>query len=113
MDWQIDWYTDFYYPFLSRWADRVRAVSDPDKMVFVEAIPNEVRYIRLARFILLSAVSVLPRFVDARAPAEEYGVCTTLVRSQCAIYESLWGLLRQRPRAIQGTFFAWSNEAPS
>ncbi|CAL1710309.1 unnamed protein product [Somion occarium] len=37
----VDWYNDFYFPFLSRWADRVRTVVDNDKMVFVEAIPNE------------------------------------------------------------------------
>lgn len=39
---QIDWYTDFYFPFLRRWTDRVRSVSSPKKIVFVEAIPNEV-----------------------------------------------------------------------
>lgn len=38
---QIDWYDDFYFPFLHKWAARVRAVSK-DKIVFVEAIPNEV-----------------------------------------------------------------------
>lgn len=40
---QIDWYTDFYYPLLHKWAARVRNVSAPEKFVFVEAIPNEVR----------------------------------------------------------------------
>ncbi|KAJ3722722.1 glycoside hydrolase family 5 protein [Lentinula guzmanii] len=38
---KIDWYTDFYYPFLNKWAERVRAASSPDKIVFVEMIPNE------------------------------------------------------------------------
>ncbi|KAK7052960.1 hypothetical protein VNI00_004280 [Paramarasmius palmivorus] len=38
---QIDWYTDFYYPFLNKWTERVRRVSSPQKMVFVEVIPNE------------------------------------------------------------------------
>ncbi|KAK2465756.1 hypothetical protein APHAL10511_002300 [Amanita phalloides] len=37
----IDWYTDFYYPFLKRWAGRVRKMSSADKIVFVEPIPNE------------------------------------------------------------------------
>ncbi|KAJ7118441.1 glycoside hydrolase [Mycena crocata] len=37
----IDWYTDFYYPFLHKWVERVRGVSPPEKIVFVEAIPNE------------------------------------------------------------------------
>ncbi|KAH8103836.1 glycoside hydrolase family 5 protein [Cristinia sonorae] len=38
---KVDWYTDFYYPFLNQWADRVRKVSNPEKIVFVEPIPNE------------------------------------------------------------------------
>ncbi|KAF9804686.1 hypothetical protein IEO21_09289 [Rhodonia placenta] len=37
----IDWYTDFFYPFVQRWAERVRSVSSPDKLVLVEPIPNE------------------------------------------------------------------------
>lgn len=44
---QIDWYTDFYYPFLNRWADIVRSASEEKKLVFVEAIPNEVRTLGL------------------------------------------------------------------
>ncbi|TCD69457.1 hypothetical protein EIP91_007583 [Steccherinum ochraceum] len=38
---KIDWYTDFYYPFLNQWAERVRSSSSPEKMIFVEPIPNE------------------------------------------------------------------------
>ncbi|ESK91213.1 glycoside hydrolase family 5 protein [Moniliophthora roreri MCA 2997] len=38
---KIDWYTDFYYPFLKKWTERVRRVSPPEKIVFVEVIPNE------------------------------------------------------------------------
>ncbi|KAF8521332.1 glycoside hydrolase family 5 protein [Gautieria morchelliformis] len=39
---KIDWYRDFYYPFLARWVERVRSVPGArDKIVFVEAIPNE------------------------------------------------------------------------
>ncbi|KAH7907809.1 glycoside hydrolase family 5 protein [Hygrophoropsis aurantiaca] len=38
---KIDWYTDFYYPFLKRWAARVHSDSSTDKMLFVEPIPNE------------------------------------------------------------------------
>lgn len=40
---EIDWYTDFYYPFVKKWAERVRSVTDEDKLVFTEPIPNEVR----------------------------------------------------------------------
>ena len=43
---QVDWYTDFYYPFLKRWTERVhRAVANGrghEKLIFVEPIPNEV-----------------------------------------------------------------------
>ncbi|KAH9988245.1 glycoside hydrolase superfamily [Russula compacta] len=42
---KIDWYTDFYYPFLKRWTERVRgAVANGrghEKLFFVEPIPNE------------------------------------------------------------------------
>ncbi|KAJ7337646.1 glycoside hydrolase superfamily [Mycena albidolilacea] len=40
---KIDWYTDFYYPFLHAWVARVRGVAPPGKdiITFVEAIPNE------------------------------------------------------------------------
>ncbi|EMD36757.1 glycoside hydrolase family 5 protein [Gelatoporia subvermispora B] len=38
---KVDWYTDFYYPLVKRWAERVQSVSGSDKLVFVEAIPNE------------------------------------------------------------------------
>lgn len=39
---QVDWYEDYWYPFVNRWAARVRDIVGPDKLVFVEAIPNEV-----------------------------------------------------------------------
>ncbi|KDQ56751.1 glycoside hydrolase family 5 protein [Jaapia argillacea MUCL 33604] len=38
---KIDWYTDFYYPFVSKWANSVRRGVAKDKLVFLEAIPNE------------------------------------------------------------------------
>ncbi|KAF7288945.1 Glycoside hydrolase family 5 protein [Mycena indigotica] len=38
---KIDWYTDFYYPFLQKWTSRMREHSSSDKLAFVEAIPNE------------------------------------------------------------------------
>ncbi|RDB17369.1 hypothetical protein Hypma_001831 [Hypsizygus marmoreus] len=38
---KVDWYTDFYYPFLAKWTDRVRSFSSHDKVLFAEAIPNE------------------------------------------------------------------------
>jgi hypothetical protein len=39
---QVDFYDDFYFPFLQKWSNRVRAASSPEKFVFVEVIPNEV-----------------------------------------------------------------------
>ncbi|KAI9070316.1 glycoside hydrolase family 5 protein [Trametes sanguinea] len=38
---EIDWYTDFYFPFVQKWAARVRGVTGEDKIVFTEPIPNE------------------------------------------------------------------------
>ncbi|PVF93070.1 glycoside hydrolase [Serendipita vermifera] len=38
---KIDWYTDFYYPFIQRWTDVVRSASRTPKVIFVEPIPNE------------------------------------------------------------------------
>ncbi|KIY42944.1 glycoside hydrolase family 5 protein [Fistulina hepatica ATCC 64428] len=35
---KIDWYTDFYYPFVQKWAERIQPSG---KLVFVESIPNE------------------------------------------------------------------------
>lgn len=46
---QVDWYTDFYYPFLKTWSSRVRNVSAPGKLIFTEAIPNEVSRTYLLR----------------------------------------------------------------
>ncbi|GJE93053.1 glycoside hydrolase family 5 protein [Phanerochaete sordida] len=37
----VDWYQDFYFPFLKKWAHLVQATARPGTMVFVEAIPNE------------------------------------------------------------------------
>ena len=40
---QIDWYTDFYFPFVRKWAERVsRYTNGTRKLLFLEPIPNEV-----------------------------------------------------------------------
>lgn len=41
---KVEWYEDFYYPFVQRWTQRVRGVGRgcEEKMVFLEPIPNEV-----------------------------------------------------------------------
>lgn len=37
----VNWYTDCWYPFVTRWAKRVRSIAGEDKIVFAEGIPNE------------------------------------------------------------------------
>lgn len=51
---QIDWYMDFYYPFLRRWAERVHSVVPKEKMLFVEPIPNEV----LEFYLLINVLKI-------------------------------------------------------
>ncbi|KAI0321523.1 glycoside hydrolase family 5 protein, partial [Amylostereum chailletii] len=38
---KVEWYGDFYYPFINTWTNRVRSASSSDKLVFLEPIPNE------------------------------------------------------------------------
>ncbi|KZT63270.1 glycoside hydrolase family 5 protein [Daedalea quercina L-15889] len=38
---KVDWYEDFFYPFVKRWAEVVQDVTRSEKLVFVEPIPNE------------------------------------------------------------------------
>ncbi|CAE7100847.1 unnamed protein product [Rhizoctonia solani] len=37
----IEWHDDFFYPFIKRWASRVHQLTGSNKMLFLEAIPNE------------------------------------------------------------------------
>lgn len=41
---QVDWYIDFYYPFVRKWAERVSKCTpnEKHKLLFLEPIPNEV-----------------------------------------------------------------------
>ena len=50
--WQIDWHTDFCYPLMVKWAERVRAASSSDKLVFLETLPNEVSRALPFRYVL-------------------------------------------------------------
>jgi len=38
---QVDWYQDCWYPFIMQWASVVHGNTTRDKLLFVEAIPNE------------------------------------------------------------------------
>lgn len=75
---KVDWYTDFYYPFLKRWTDCARKVMSNDKMFFVEPIPNEAC---CATYLLyfLTTFAVLSNIVDSRTPTSQHGVYPTLV----------------------------------
>ncbi|KZT50302.1 glycoside hydrolase family 5 protein [Calocera cornea HHB12733] len=37
----VEWYRDFYFPFASKWAERVQKIAGKTKFVFLEPIPNE------------------------------------------------------------------------
>ncbi|KAH6903281.1 cytoplasmic protein [Coprinopsis sp. MPI-PUGE-AT-0042] len=37
----VDWYTDFYFPFIQQWEGKLRRIVSPNKMMFAEPIPNE------------------------------------------------------------------------
>lgn len=38
---QVDWYQDCWYPFIMQWASVVHGNTTRNKLLFVEAIPNE------------------------------------------------------------------------
>ncbi len=64
LDLQIEWYTDLYFPFAKRWAERVRNITSEEKLVFLEPIPNEVReffdlYHGSSTLVLIDATSSL------------------------------------------------------
>jgi hypothetical protein len=50
---QINFYIDFYCPLTLKWSERMRKLTSPDKLVFLEAIPNEVSYISHSRRLWL------------------------------------------------------------
>lgn len=79
---QVEWHRDFFYPFVGRWAERVHALTGGKKMVFLEAIPNEVccDYWVPAQLLYLSFLSLVLSFVmDPRQTAAQYGVRPPLV----------------------------------
>ena len=83
---QIDWYTDFYYPFLKRWTERVRgAVANGrghEKLFFTEPVPNEVNRWPFAPDFyttLLTTVTVLSAIMDTTTPTSKHGIRSPLV----------------------------------
>ncbi|KAG6816119.1 hypothetical protein H0H93_008506 [Arthromyces matolae] len=73
---KVDWYTDFYFPFLSRCTERVHRASAQEKIVFVEAIPNE-----------FCPTSWTPKHQVPNMSTPP--ICTLTVRPQRALYEIL------------------------
>jgi hypothetical protein len=62
---KIEWYEDFYYPFVRKWAERSRMSAGEEKIVFAEPIPNEVCSLlqsQLPGELMISIV--LPRVMD-------------------------------------------------
>ena len=51
---------------MKTWAERVRKVIGKEKMIFTEAIPNEVSVLAFARILLATFRTVLPKRLDAR-----------------------------------------------
>ncbi|SJL04792.1 uncharacterized protein ARMOST_08162 [Armillaria ostoyae] len=61
---KVDWYDDFFYLFIHKWEQGVRGIVSPEKILFIEVIPNEV---------------FLPRvFLPGKATVE-HGLCAALV----------------------------------
>jgi hypothetical protein len=56
---QVDWYTDFYFPFVRRWSERVSMYTPngENKLLFLEPIPNEVPVQLMSIRIPLTLVS--------------------------------------------------------
>jgi hypothetical protein len=88
---KVDWYTDFYYPFLKRWTDRARKAMSNDKMFFVEPIPNEAC---CATYLLrlLTTFAVLFTIMDSRTSISQHGVYPALVGGTVIprAYSYLW-----------------------
>lgn len=80
---QVDWYIDFYFPFVRKWAEKVSryTVNGKRKLLFLEPIPNEVIAQIAALWTLLIFFLVLSFLVGARASTPEHGVLPALVRS--------------------------------
>ncbi|KIJ98592.1 glycoside hydrolase family 5 protein [Laccaria amethystina LaAM-08-1] len=77
---KVDWYTDFYYPLLNQWAERVRTITSPDKLIFVEPIPNEFCPTSLAEHQPANMVFA-PHWYDLNALfAKAYGDFTVNVQ---------------------------------
>jgi len=43
----VNFYTDFYWPFVKRWEDVVKQRSGGKAMLHVEGVPNEVSFLKV------------------------------------------------------------------
>lgn len=73
---RVDFYADFYWPFVRRWEGMVQSLAR-GKMMHVEGVPNEVRWL-VQDVRLANGTSVLSRLA-ARRSAEGSGLLAALV----------------------------------
>jgi hypothetical protein len=70
---KVDWYEDFYYPFVQKWAERIHHVAGKDRLLFVEPIPNEVMLFDVILLVCLTNYLppplVLSCIMDGEEPA--------------------------------------------
>ncbi|KAG6810021.1 hypothetical protein H0H92_013656, partial [Tricholoma furcatifolium] len=62
---KVDWYTDFYFPFLKKWSERVRGATEKAR--------GKISQLTAVVYI------VLPATVDPRTSCAKHGVCASLV----------------------------------
>ncbi|KAF9255450.1 glycoside hydrolase family 5 protein [Marasmius fiardii PR-910] len=92
---KIDWYTDFFYPFMTDWSKRVHAHS-PSKMLFIEIIPNEFCPPTFLKDVRPKNMVYAPHWYDLKALFEKaYGDFTVnvqgLSRGMFPLFTFYWG----------------------
>ena len=79
---QIDWYTDFYYPFMNKWAEYVRSASSTEKIIFVEMIPNEARLVHALCVLVIDIFEGLEHLVRRKLRPYVFELILHAVRRQ-------------------------------
>ncbi|KAG7096066.1 hypothetical protein E1B28_006746 [Marasmius oreades] len=92
---KIEWYSDFFYPFLNQWAGRVRDIS-PSKMVFIEIVPNEFCPPSFLKEVRPKNMVYAPHWYDLKALFDKaYGEFTVnvqgLSRGMFPLLTFYWG----------------------
>ena len=104
----VNFYTDFYWPFVKRWEDVVKQRSGGKAMLHVEGVPNEVSFEgpdrapnSLPSRLKSSRPAVLPRLARRRPAAGKARVFATLVRPERPVQQELRIHDRQRPGSLE------------